>query len=76
MLHNEARKLLVQAYEQTRDAQSAAKCFQVSTSAVYRLSMQLKIRLLSLLPRGIAEAFPRIRPSDCAGWFSAAGIPC
>ena len=42
MLHNEARKLLVEAYEQTRDAQTVAKCFQVSTSTVYRLSMQMK----------------------------------
>ena len=42
MLHNEARKLLVQAYEQTRDARTVAKCFQVSTSTVYRLSVQMK----------------------------------
>lgn len=42
MLHNGARKLLAEAYEQTRDAQTAAKCFRVSTSTVYRLSMQMK----------------------------------
>ena len=42
MLHNEARKLLVQAYEKTHDAQTVAKCFQVSTSTVYRLSGQMK----------------------------------
>ena len=42
MLHNEARRLLVQAYEQTHDAQTVAKCFQVSTSTVYRLSGQMK----------------------------------
>ena len=42
MLHNEARKLLVEAYELTRDAQTVAKCFQVSTSTVYRLSGQMK----------------------------------
>lgn len=42
MLHNEARKLLVQAYEQSRDAKSVAKYFQVSTSTVYRLSGQMK----------------------------------
>ncbi len=42
MLHNEARRLLVQAYEQTHDAQTVAKCFQVSTSTVYRLSVQMK----------------------------------
>ena len=42
ILHNEARKLLVEAYEQTRDAQTVAKCFRVSTSTVYRLSVQMK----------------------------------
>ena len=42
MLHNEARKLLVQAYEQSHDAKSVAKYFQVSTSTVYRLSGQMK----------------------------------
>ena len=45
-------------------------------SKIKAVLRKLKIRLLSLLPHGIAEAFPRIRPSDCAGWFSAAGIPC
>ena len=42
MLHNEVRRLLVQAYEQTRDAQTVAKYFQVSASTVYRLSGQKK----------------------------------
>ena len=42
MLHNEARNLMVQAYEQTHDAKIVAKCFQVSTSTVYRLSVQMK----------------------------------
>ena len=37
---------------------------------------KLKIRVLPLLPHGIAQAFSLIRPSDCAGWFSATGIPC
>ena len=45
-------------------------------SKIKAVLRKLKIRLFSLLPHGIAEAFPRIRPSDCAGWFSAAGIPC
>ena len=45
-------------------------------SKIKAVLRRLKIRLLFLLPHGIAEAFPRIRPSDCAGWFSAAGIPC
>lgn len=42
ILHNEVRKLLVEAYEQTHAAQTVAKCFQVSTSTVYRLSVQMK----------------------------------
>ena len=42
MLHSEARKLLVEAYEQTHDAQTVAKRFQVGTSTVYRLSGQMK----------------------------------
>ena len=42
MLHNEGQKLLVEAYEQTHDAQTAAMCFQVSTNTVYRLSWQMK----------------------------------
>ena len=42
MLHNEARKLLVEAYEQSHDAKTVAKNFQVSTSTVYRLSEQMK----------------------------------
>ena len=45
-------------------------------SKIKAILRKLKIRLLSLLPYGIAEAFSRIRPSDCAGWFSAAGSPC
>ncbi len=35
MLHSETRKLLVEAYEQTHDGRTVAKCFQVSTSTVY-----------------------------------------
>ena len=36
----------------------------------------MKLRYLPQLPHGIAEAFSLICPSDCIGWFSAAGIPC
>ena len=42
MLHNEARKFLVEAHEQAQDSQTVAKCYQVSTSTVYRLSGQMK----------------------------------
>ena len=45
-------------------------------SKIKAILRKLKIRLSSLLPQAIAEAFSLIRPSDCAGWFSAAGIPC
>ncbi|MCI9003226.1 MAG: IS630 family transposase, partial [Oscillibacter sp.] len=45
-------------------------------SKIKAILRKLKIRLLSPLPYGIAEAFSRIRPSDCAGWFSATGSPC
>ena len=45
-------------------------------SKIKAILRKLKIRLLPLLPHGIAEAFSLIRPSDCSGWFSAAGIPC
>ena len=45
-------------------------------SKIKAILRMLKIRLLPLLPQGIAQAFSLIRPSDCAGWFSAAGIPC
>lgn len=42
MLCNETRKLLVQAYEQSHDVQTAAKYFQVNTNTVYRLNGQMK----------------------------------
>lgn len=45
-------------------------------SKIKAILRKLKIRSLPLLPHGIAKAFSMIRPSDCAGWFSAAGIPC
>jgi len=45
-------------------------------SKIKAILRKLKIRLLPQLPHGIAQAFSLIRPSDCAGWFSAAGIPC
>lgn len=40
MLHNEARELLVQGYETTRDAEGIAKAYSVSQSTVYRLVRQ------------------------------------
>ena len=42
MLHNEARELLVEAYEKTGNAREVAECFGVDTSTVYRLNRQKK----------------------------------
>ena len=40
MLHNEARNMLVKAYEKTRDAKRIAEAYGVSVSTVYRLAEQ------------------------------------
>ena len=40
MLHNEARKLLVEAYEKTHDAKGVALAYGVSVPTVYRLAEQ------------------------------------
>lgn len=42
MLHNEARELLVKAYEKTGNAREVAECFGVDRSTVYRLYRQKK----------------------------------
>lgn len=40
MLHNEARRLLVEAYERSHDAKSIAAAYGVSVPTVYRLAEQ------------------------------------
>ncbi len=42
MLHNEARELLIEAYEKTGNAKEVAECFSVDISTVYRLNRQKK----------------------------------
>ena len=42
MLHNEARKLLIDAWNKTRDAKEVAECFSVDTSTVYRLAKRMR----------------------------------
>ena len=37
MLHNEARKLLIEAVEKTHNVQEVADCYSVNRSTVYRL---------------------------------------
>ena len=50
MPHNEARNLLVGAYEKTRDAKAAASAYGVSVPTVYRLAEQ-KAKTGSVDPR-------------------------
>ncbi len=42
MLHNEARKLLIQAFNKTHNAKEVAECFCVDVSTVYRLAKRMK----------------------------------
>ena len=37
MLHNEARKLVLEAWDKTHNAKEIAKCFSVNESTIYRL---------------------------------------
>lgn len=50
MLHNEARNLLVEAYEKTHDAKGIALAYGVSVPSVYRLTEQ-KVRTGSVALR-------------------------
>lgn len=42
MLHNEARRMLTEAYEKTGDAKEVAECYGVDVSTVYHLECQKK----------------------------------
>lgn len=42
MLHNETRKLLIDAWNKTHNAKEAAECFSVNTSTVYRLEKRMR----------------------------------
>ena len=37
MLHDETRKLLIEAWNKTHNAKEIPECFSVNTSTVYRL---------------------------------------
>ena len=41
MLHDETRKLLIEAWNKTHNAKEIAECFSVNTSTVYRLEKQM-----------------------------------
>ena len=42
MLHNETKKLLIEALNKTHNAKEVAECFSVNLSTVYRLAEQMK----------------------------------
>lgn len=42
MLHNESRKLLLEAYDKGVSVKELAKCFSVNTSSIYRLLKRRK----------------------------------
>lgn len=42
MLHNEAREMMIKAYEKTGNAKEVAECYGVDVSTVYRLEWQKK----------------------------------
>ena len=42
MLHNETRKLPIDAWNKTHNAKEVAECFSVNTSTVYRLEKRMR----------------------------------
>lgn len=64
MLHNEARELLVEAYEKTGNAKEVAKCFSVDTSTVYRLNRQKKATGSVKLRTNQRGRKPSLTPTD------------
>ena len=42
ILHDETRKLLIEAWNKTHNAKEIAECFSVNTSTVYRLEKQMR----------------------------------
>ena len=64
MLHNEARALLVEAYEKTGNAKEAAECFAVDKSTVYRLSRQKKATGSVKLRTNKRGRKPSLSPED------------
>ena len=45
MLHNEARKLLIEALEKKHKVQEVADCYSVNRSTVYRLKKRRKLQV-------------------------------
>ena len=64
MLHNEARELLVEAYEKIGNAKEVAECFGVDKSIVYRLSRQKKATGSVKLKTNKRGRKPSLSPED------------
>ena len=62
--HNEARELLVEAYEKTGNAKEVAECFAVDKSTVYRLSRQKKATGSVKLRTNKRGRKPSLSPED------------
>ena len=78
MLHNEARKLILEGYDKGISVKELAKCFSVNTieklwSTVKAFLRKFKARTLDALPNAIQCAFQTVSPSDCSGWFHSCG---
>ena len=78
MLHNEARKLILEGYDKGISVKELAKCFSVNTieklwSKVKAFLRKFKARTLDALPNAIQNAFHSVTVSDCSGWFRFCG---
>ena len=78
MLHNEARKLILEGYDKGISVKELAKCFSVNPieklwSKVKAFFRKFKARTLDDLPNAIQNAFHSVTVSDCSGWFRFCG---
>lgn len=78
MLHNEARKLILEGYDKGISVKEPAKCFSVNTceklwSKAKAFLRKFKARTLDTLPDAIQHAFQNVSPSNCSGWFRSCG---
>ena len=74
MLHNEARKSILEGYDKGISVKELAKCFSVNPieklwSKVKAFLRKFKARTLNALPNAIQNAFHSVTISDCSGWF-------
>ena len=78
ILHNEARKLILEGYDKGISVKELAKCFSVNTieklwSTVKAFLLKFKARTLDALPNAIQNAFHSVTISDCSGRFRFCG---